>query len=79
VEYKSIIHEYKSAEQNQRFIIIDLEALFYLSDFGVFSYSHLLALPNEILAEIIFAIDQDVDRYCFGLACVRLFSLIEEH
>ena len=35
-------------------------------------------LPNELLIVILLNVQDDVDRYCLGLCCVRLFNICEE-
>jgi len=37
-----------------------------------------LSLPNELLAKILFDVDDEVDRFCLGLTCLQLFTLAEE-
>lgn len=41
--------------------------------------SRLLDFPNEILISILLDIDDEVDRFCFGMTCVHLFTLCEEY
>ena len=43
-----------------------------------FNSASLLTLPDRLLARIIASISDHVNRYCFGLTCVRLFALCEE-
>ena len=37
-----------------------------------------MELPNELLIRILLSVEDDVDRYCLGLSCIRLFSVCED-
>ena len=40
--------------------------------------SSFLQLPSELLIVILLNVKDDIDRYCLGLCCVRLFNICEE-